>query len=92
MDRRTPIANALPTTFYVDGEMVPYQEDTMLPLNRGDGIVWSDGTRYRVTDRWLSYDHHGHFNEGLHIFLRRVDAFSEDDTLGRLAPDYFGDG
>lgn len=88
-DRRPPMADVLPTTFYVDGKEWPYQEDTFLAINRGDGLLGSDGTRYRVADRWVSYDHHGRFGEGLHIFLERVEPFSEDDTLGRLAPDYF---
>jgi hypothetical protein len=88
-DRRPPIADVLPTTFYVDGKERPYQEETFIPLNRGDGLLDNDGTRYRVADRWMSYDHHGRFAEGLHVFLERVEPFSADDTLGNLAPDYF---
>ena len=62
---KTPISIAFTTTFYLDGEMADYQEETMMPLNIGDGFLWSDGKRYRVVDRWLSFDHHGHFNESL---------------------------
>jgi hypothetical protein len=69
---------------------LPYQEGTVIPLSKGDGLLWSDGTRYRVADKWVSYDHHGHFGEGLHIFLERVEEFGDDDTLGNLAPRYFG--
>jgi hypothetical protein len=87
--RKTPISIAFTTTFYLDGEMTEYQEETMMPLNIGDGFLWSDGTRYRVVDRWLSFDHHGHFNESLHVFLESVEPFSEDDRLGNAAPEYF---
>jgi hypothetical protein len=89
MRRRTPVVEALPTTFYADGEMHPYQEDTVLPLRKGDGVLLGDGPRYRVADVWLSYDHHGHFSEGLHVFLEEVEPSSADDTLGNLALQYF---
>jgi hypothetical protein len=71
--------------------MASYQEDSIMPLNIGDGFLWSDGKRYRVVDRWLSFDHHGHFNESLHVFLESVEEFSEHDRLGNAAPDYFGE-
>jgi hypothetical protein len=63
----------------------------MVPLRKGDG-VYLGGThpRCRVVDVWLSYDHHGRFGEGLHVFLEPVEEFSDDDTLGKFAPDYFG--
>jgi hypothetical protein len=88
--QKTPIALALPTWFHINGEESSYQEETMIPLSKGDGLLWSDGKRYRVTDKWISYDHHGRFAEGLHIFLELVEEFGEDDTLGNLAPSYFG--
>lgn len=89
MDRHTPIDHLLPTTFHVEGEELSYQEDSMLPLHIGDGLLWGDGRRFRVKDRWISYDHHGHFPEGLHIFLEPVEEFGADDRLAKLAPDYF---
>ena len=89
MNRRPAMADVLPTTFYVGGKELPHQEETFLPVSIGDGILDSDGTRYRVTDKWISYDHHGHFGEGLHVFLERVEPYSDGDTLGNLAPDYF---
>jgi hypothetical protein len=87
--QKAPIALALPTTFHVGREELPYQEETMIPLSKGDGLLWGDGARYRVVDKWVSYDHHGRFAEGLHLFLEPVEAFGEDDTLGNAAPDYF---
>jgi len=59
----------------------------------GDGVLApADGTpRCRVVDRWLSFDHHGRFNDGWHVFLERIED-TDDDRLGRLAPDYFGGG
>lgn len=83
------MADVLPTTFHVNGEELSYQEDSMLPLFIGDGLLWSEGKRYRVVDRWISYDHHGRFGEGLHIFLEPVEEFGPNDRLGSLAPDYF---
>lgn len=82
------MSDALPTTFYVGGSELPYQEESMLPVAIGDGLL-HDGTRYRVIDRWISYDHHGRFGEGLHVFLEPVEKFGDDDRLGNLAPDYF---
>jgi hypothetical protein len=87
--RRPPMADVFPTTFYVDGKEWPYQEESFLAISIGDGLLNNDGTRYRVKDKWISYDHHGRFPEGLHVFLERVEPFSDDDTLGNLAPDYF---
>jgi hypothetical protein len=87
---QTPIAIALPTFFHISGVEQEYNEPTMIPLSRGDGLLWTDGRRLRVVDRWISYDHHGRFGEGLHLFLEPVEEFGEDDRLGKLAPDYFG--
>jgi hypothetical protein len=90
VNRRPPIVNALPTTYYINGEMQSYQEETMVPLRKGDGVFLGDDSPCcRVVDVWLSYDHHGHFGEGLHVFLEPVESFSEDDTLGNAAPAYF---
>jgi hypothetical protein len=92
MSRRTPIEHALPTTYYISGEEHRYQEETMVPLRKGDGVyLGHPAPRCRVVDVWLSYDHHGRFGEGLHVFLEPVEEFGPDDTLGNLAPDYFGD-
>jgi hypothetical protein len=92
MPRRTPMTEALPTTFHVGSKTLDYQEETMLPLHKGDGVMFGEGPRYRVVDTWVSYDHHGHFGEGLHVFLEPVEAFGPDDTLGNAAPDYFRHG
>ena len=83
-----PYVFTFPTTFY-DGGREFHQENGLVLLSRGDGFVWGDGTRYRVADTWLSFDKHGRFDVGLHVFLERVEEGSEDDRLGRLAPDYF---
>lgn len=86
----TPITSVMPTYYHViGGEDLPHVEESMLPLVKGDGFIWGDGKRYRVVDRWMSYDHHGHFNDGLHIFLEPVEEFGPDDRLGHLAPRYF---
>jgi hypothetical protein len=45
---------------------------------------------FEVVDSWFSFDHHGHFGDGLHIFLEEITDPS-DDLLLRLAPDYFAD-
>lgn len=79
-----PLPSPRPSTW-----TVKWPRTRMVPLKIGDGFLWSDGTRYRVVDRWLSFDHHGHFNESLHVFLESVEPFSADDRLGNAAPDYF---
>lgn len=78
-----------PTWFYEGEKEVHCEESGLLPLVKGQGVLWGDGTRYRVVDSWLSFDHHGHFGLGMHVFLERVEPESDDDTLGRLAPNYF---
>jgi hypothetical protein len=92
MSQRTPIEHALPTTYYIGGQEHHYHEQTMVPLRKGDGVyLGHPAPRCRVVDVWLSYDHHGRFGEGLHVFLEPVAEFGADDTLGNLAPDYFGE-
>jgi hypothetical protein len=81
-----------PTVFYEAGsDRELHREDGLLPLPRGSGFLWGNGSRYRVVDAWLSFDHRGRFDLGMHVFLERVEEGSEGDRLGRLAPDYFRD-
>ncbi|MFH8692626.1 hypothetical protein ACH4EC_37955 [Streptomyces anulatus] len=77
-----------PTYFHKsDSSDVLYQEDEgLLTLPVGAGVLVL-GECYRVVDTWFSYDHHGVFNLGWHVFLER--ATEEDNRLQRLAPDYF---
>lgn len=74
-----------PTWFYVEGESEVWDWPETLPLVKGDGVVTRDG-RFRVVDVWFSFDQHGHFDVGLHVFLERSEG---DDTLTRIAPGYF---
>ncbi|MEU9032776.1 hypothetical protein AB0D46_35785 [Streptomyces sp. NPDC048383] len=77
-----------PTYFHeANGSAVLYmQENGLLNLPVGTGVLLR-GDRYRVVDSWFSYDHHGVFNDGLHVFVELVTE--EDDRLRHLAPDYF---
>ncbi|MEU8740641.1 hypothetical protein [Streptomyces halstedii] len=63
------------------------QEEGVLVLPVGAGVLLGNGNRYRVVDSWFSYDKHGIFDLGLHVFV--VPAAGGDDRLGQLAPDYF---
>lgn len=81
-----------PTYLYRDGSSTPFHEERMEPnlvANIGDGLLGPDAQRYRVVDRWLSFDHRGYFDLGYHVFLESVDVGGEDDRLDRLAPTYF---
>ena len=60
----------------------------VVSLAIGAGVVLNDGRRFRVADVWMSFDHHGRFSEGAHIFLEPAE---EPNTITRLAPDYFTD-
>lgn len=66
---------SLPTYFHVGGDQVTV-EGHQISLVKGQGVLVSDDIRYRVVDVWFSFDGHGRFNEGLHVFLKRTD----DDT------------
>jgi hypothetical protein len=79
----------LPTYFHEGDSEVPMytHEEGLLNLPIGTGVVLGD--RYRVVDSWMSFDHHGVFDDGLHIFLERVTE--DDDRLKRIAPSYFRD-
>jgi len=81
----------LPTYFYVDNQDFYQEERALMPLPRGTGIIWGDGTRYRVVDTWFSYDHHGQMAEGLHVFLEKVIPGSADDRPKAMLPAYFTD-
>lgn len=77
-------------TYYIeDIEQRQDESNPPAPLALGTGVIWSDGERYRVVDIWVSYDHHGHFNDGVHVFLEPVEP--DDDRPKRLAPHYFRD-
>lgn len=89
MPPELPYVFTFPTTFYEWPNEI-HQEPGLLPLVRGQGVLWGDGKRYRVADSWLSFDRHGQFDIGMHVFLERVEEGSEDDTLGLARPSYFG--
>ena len=63
----------------------------MISLVKGQGVIWPDGRRFRVEDSWFSFDHHGHFGTGLHVFLTEIRS-RDDDLPKLLKPDYFPDG
>lgn len=73
-----------PTYFYVDGQEFWTYEEGVIPLAKGMGFVHGSGHRYRVVDLWFSIDHHGRFDDGLHVFLEKVDA--SDDRLKPWRP------
>ncbi|HEX4218083.1 MAG TPA: hypothetical protein VHZ02_06940 [Acidimicrobiales bacterium] len=77
--------------FYVDGK--PLHESEMFGdrFHKGLGVIWGNGDRYLVVDTWFSVDHHGHFDDGLHIFMEKV-WDRNDDLPKKLAPEYFADG
>lgn len=78
------------TSFYDGDTEIPFHQETgMLFLSKGEGVLWADGTRYRVGDVWLSFDKHGRFDVGFHVFLERVEEGDADDRLQRIAPNYF---
>jgi hypothetical protein len=91
MEERIPYVYVAPTTFHIAGEELQHQplEEGLLNLHKGQGVLWHDGRRFRVVDSWFSFDKHGHFGIGLHVFLEEVSG-QDDDLLLRLAPDYFG--
>jgi hypothetical protein len=84
-----PYIYTFPTTFYDEDGKELHQETGLVFLSKGDGVLWEK--RYRVVDTWLSFDKHGRFDVGLHVFLEPIEEGGEDDTLGRFAPDYFRD-
>lgn len=83
-------------TNYWVGDRFIWQDDCKgPPLAIGDGLImgtpeFPGAPRWRVVDVWASYDHHGHFDAGIHVFLRPVKDTTED-LPKQLAPDYFSD-
>jgi hypothetical protein len=80
-----------PTYFHEanSSDVLYMQEEGLLDLPVGAGVLLGSGGRYRVVDTWFSYDNHGIFNVGLHIFL--APATEEDDRLKQIEPAYFRD-
>lgn len=62
------------------------QEEGLLNLPVGSGVLVL-GDCYRVVDSWFSYDHHGVFALGQHVFLE--EATEENNRLKHIAPAYF---
>ena len=71
-------------------EFLWQDEDKPAPLKVGDGVLLpvAQYRRFRVVDIWHSYDRHGHFDAGTHVFLVDVSGASED-RLQAMAPRYF---
>ena len=84
--REMPGIHRLPTVFHHDDKEVWRYEDGLIQLATGTGIILG-GERYRVVDSWMSFDHHGRFDDGMHIFLEV--AKDKDNRVKQLAPDYF---
>lgn len=64
-------------------------ESRLMPLPQiGSGYIDGDGHRYRIVDVWLSHDHHGHHNDGYHVWLDDV-SHSPDDRPGLDQPSYY---
>jgi hypothetical protein len=87
MSADLPVAFKLPTIFYLEDGTELHRDKGYVPVANGMGFVWAGTGRFRVVDVWTSYDHHGRFEEGQHVFLAPVRA--DDDRLKHLAPDYF---
>ena len=80
-----------PVTYYINGVADWQDEGPPAPLSIGTGVIYpKDYRRYRVEDIWVSYDHHGRFDDGVHVFLVDVTR-TPDDRPGSLAPDYFSE-
>lgn len=82
-----------PITFWHHNKLLDQTEGMAPPLRRGDGLIRSFGgypeeSRWRVVDIWVSYDHHGYFDDGVHAFLELV-SNTEDDLPQQMAPSYF---
>lgn len=85
MDRFPGILR-FPTYFHEGDKEVWMYEDGLLQLANGTGLILK-GECYRVVDSWMSFDHHGRFDDGMHIFLEV--AKDKDNRVKQLAPDYF---
>jgi hypothetical protein len=56
-----------------------------LPI--GAGVLGNNGDFYRVRDIWMSFDHHGHYPEGMHIFMESAEI--DGALLSPTARQYF---
>lgn len=86
--REMPGIHRLPTFFHHNGKEVWRYDDGLIQLATGTGVLLG-GDRYRIVDSWMSFDHHGVFDDGLHVFVEPVEP--EDDRLKKLEPEYFRD-
>ncbi|MFB7482950.1 hypothetical protein ACFUEM_32930 [Streptomyces anulatus] len=80
-----------PTYFHEakSSDVLYMQENGLLDLPVGAGVLLGGGERFRVVDTWFSFDDNGVFNIGLHVFLEP--ATEEDDRLKQIDPAYFRD-
>lgn len=79
---------------YWDGSTLVFCDDfggagAGAPPAIGSGVLLPDGERWRVVDVWVSYDKHGHFDRGVHVFIKLAEP--DEDRLKLLAPHYFRD-
>jgi hypothetical protein len=85
---RVPRTLQAPTYFHADEQENWFVEDRgvyVLPI--GSGVLGPRGDFYRVRDVWFSFDHHGYFGEGYHVFLEQVEL--DRDKLSPDARRYF---
>jgi len=76
-------------TYYLNEEYLRQDEEEPPPLAIGTGVLWEDGSRYRVVDVWVSYEKRGELGRGTHVFLEPAQA--ADDRPKRMAPGYYVD-
>jgi hypothetical protein len=76
---------AWPVNYRVSDEYHRQDEGPPPPLTIGSGLIYR---RFRVEDVWFSYDKHGQFAVGMHVFLTEVTG-TDDDRPHKLAPGYF---
>jgi hypothetical protein len=66
----------LVTTFhlgYDEADIGPLPGVELPPLQIGQHVLGGGGEFYRVIDVWLSFDRHGLFDTGQHVFLERAE-------------------
>lgn len=90
-ERKPPRFLYFPTFFHVGYSEDDWfiEEQGYLPIQVGQHILGPRGDFYKVVDVWFSFDHHGLFGDGQHVFMEPAELPRDQMTVrGR---DYFSD-
>jgi hypothetical protein len=90
-ERTPPHYLYAPTYFHIGFSHEDWfvEEQGYMPIQIGQHILGGAGEFYEVVDVWFSFDHHGLFGDGQHVFMEPAEL--PRDKMSSRGQQYFSD-